>query len=164
MDATTASDLTVKRNPVTVEQTSDRELVVTRTFDGPARLVFEAWTRPDLFGRWWVPRSMGMALESLEMDARAGGSYRLVFAGGAAFFGRYVEVTPHSRLVWTNEEGGETSSVTTVTFEEAEGRTRLTLHEEFASAEAFEEGAGASDAMQETFAQLDDLLVELLGS
>jgi uncharacterized protein YndB with AHSA1/START domain len=161
MEATTDSDLTVERNPVTVEQTSERELVVTRTFDGPARLVFEAFTKPELFGRWWVPRSMGMALESLEMDARTGGSYRLVFTGGAAFFGQYVEVTPHSRVVWTNEEGGETSSVTTVTFEEADGKTLLVLREEFASAEAFAEGAGAADATHETFAQLDELLVEL---
>ena len=102
----------------TVERTSDRELVVTRTIDGPARLVFEAWTKPDLFKKWWAPRSMGMVLHSCEMDVRVGGKYRLDFGTGADFFGTYVEVTPHSRLSWTNEESGEGGPVTTVTFEE----------------------------------------------
>lgn len=97
------------RNRTTVERTSDRELVVTRTFNGPPRIVFEAWTRPELFKRWWVPKSMGMALRSCEMDARTGGKYRLQFEpDGMAFFGTYLEVTPPSRLVWTNEEGGRT--------------------------------------------------------
>src|SRR5688572_30147038 len=107
-------------NRITVERTSDRELVVTRTFNGPARLVFEAWTRPELFSRWWVPKSMGMSLLSCDMDVRVGGKYRLEFAyqgSQAAFFGTYQEVTPHSRLVWTNEESDQ-GSVTTVTFAE----------------------------------------------
>jgi uncharacterized protein YndB with AHSA1/START domain len=76
------------------------------------------------------------------------------------FFGRYVEVTPHSRLVWTNEESGEGGPVTTVTFEEKDGRTLLVLHELYASKEALDAaGTGAAEAMVETFAQLDDLLV-----
>ena len=145
----------------TVERKSDRELVVTRTFDGPARLVFEAWTKPALFKRWWVPRSMGMVLVSCDMDVRVGGKYRLVFGEGMAFFGRYVDVTPHSRLSWTNEESGENGSVTTVTFEERDGRTFLTMSELFPSKEAFEAGAGAADAMAETFGQLDELLATL---
>jgi uncharacterized protein YndB with AHSA1/START domain len=118
MDATKISEPAAKLNPVTVERKSDRELVVTRTFDGPARLVFDAWTKPELFRRWWVPKSMGMTLCSLDMDARTGGSYRLNFGDGMDFFGKYLEVTPHSRIVWTNEEDGENGSVTTVTFEE----------------------------------------------
>src|SRR3954471_15043042 len=108
-------------NSTKVERKSDRELVVTRTFDAPARLVFEAWTRPELFERWWVPKSMGMHLHSCQLDVRVGGGYRLEFGQDAAtrmaFFGRYLEVTPPSRLVWTNEES-EPGSVTTVTFEE----------------------------------------------
>jgi uncharacterized protein YndB with AHSA1/START domain len=135
--------------------------VVTRTFDAPARLVFEAWTKPELFGRWWLPRSMGMTLQSLEMDARTGGSYRLSFGGGVEFFGSYLEVTPSSRIVWTNEEGGETSSVTTVTFEDQGDLTRLVLSEVYPSAEALEAGAGAEQALPETFGQLDDLLAQL---
>jgi uncharacterized protein YndB with AHSA1/START domain len=146
---------------VTIERTSDRELVVTRTFDGPARLVFEAWTNPELFQKWWLPKSAGMTLQSLDMDARTGGSYRLSFGGGMDFFGKYLEVTPHSRIVWTNEEGGESGSVTTVTLEEKDGKTLLVMSELFPSKEAFEEGAGAADATHETFAQLDDLLAEL---
>ncbi len=146
----------------TVERKSDRELVVTRTFDAPARLVFEAWTRPELFRQWWLPKSMDMALDSCEMDGRVGGRYRLVFVGGAAFFGKYLEVTPPSRLVWTNEEGGEAGPVTTVTFEEKAGKTLLVLHELYPSKEALDAaGTGAADAMQETFGQLDELLVAL---
>jgi uncharacterized protein YndB with AHSA1/START domain len=147
---------------VTVERTSDREVVVTRTFDGPARLVFDAWTKPELFRKWWVPRSMGMTLQSLEMDARTGGSYRLDFGDGMAFFGTYVEVTPYSRIVWTNEEGGESSSVTTVTFDEQDGRTLLVMTEVHFSKDALDEaGTGAAEATHETFGQLDDLLAEL---
>jgi uncharacterized protein YndB with AHSA1/START domain len=145
-----------------VERKSERELVVTRTFNGPARLVFEAWTKPDLFRQWWVPKSMGMALLSCEMDVRVGGKYRLVFANEPmAFFGRYIEVTPHSRLVWTNEESDE-GSVTTVTFEEKGGKTLLVMHELYPSKEALDAaGTGAADVMVETFAQLDELLVTL---
>lgn len=150
-----------QRNPVTVQQPSDRELVVTRAFDAPAHLVFRAWTAPELFRQWWVPKSLGMALESLEMDARTGGSYRLDFGNGAVFFGTYLEVTPSSRLVWTNEEGGQSASTTTVTLEDRGETTVVTVSELFVSKEAFEAGAGASEALEQTFGQLDDLLGEL---
>jgi uncharacterized protein YndB with AHSA1/START domain len=124
--------------------------------------VFEAWTNPELFTRWWIPKSLGMALHSCEMDIRTGGTYRLGFGNGMDFFGRYLEVTPPSRIVWTNEEGGEDGSVTTVTLIETDGRTEVVVSELFASAEALEaEGGGAADVMHETFAQLDELLVEL---
>jgi uncharacterized protein YndB with AHSA1/START domain len=151
------------KNRTTVERTSDREVVVTRTFDGPARIVFEAWTKPELFRRWWVPKSMGMALRSCEMDVRVGGTYRLVFEpDGVAFFGTYLEVTPNSRLVWTNDEGGGDGPVTTVTFEERGGRTLLVMHELHPSKEALDAaGTGAAEATVETFAQLDELLLTL---
>jgi len=144
---------------VTVERTSECELVVTRTFDAPARLVFEAWTRAELFKQWWVPKSMGMTLRSIEMDVRTGGRYRLGFGDGMDFFGRYLEVTPPARLVWTNEESGDAGSVTTVTFEEKNGKTLLVLRELYPSKEALDAaGTGAADAMGETFQQLDELL------
>jgi uncharacterized protein YndB with AHSA1/START domain len=151
------------KNRTTVERKSERELVVTRTFNGPARIVFEAWTKPELFRRWWAPKSMGMSLLSCEMDVRVGGKYRLEFEPDAmAFFGTYLEVTPHSRLVWTNEEGGESGPVTTVTFEEKGGKTLLVMHELYSSKEALDAaGTGAADAMVETFAQLDELLLTL---
>jgi len=146
----------------TVERKSDRELVVTRMFDAPARLVFEAWSRPELFKKWWVPKSMGMVLHSCEMDVRTGGKYRLNFGDGMDFFGRYIEVTPPSRIVWTNEEGGADGSVTTVTLEERNGKTLLVMSELYPSKEALDAaGTGAADATHETFAQLDELLVEL---
>ena len=144
--------------PVTVERKSDREILVTRTFNAPARLVFAAWTQPELFKQWWVPKSMGMVLHSCEMDVRVGGKYRLNFGDGMDFFGKYLEVAPPSRLAWTNEEGGENGSITTVTFEERGGKTLLVLSELYPSKEALEAGAGATDAMGETFAQLDALL------
>jgi uncharacterized protein YndB with AHSA1/START domain len=151
------------KHRTTVERTSERELVVTRTFNGPPRLVFEAWTRPELFKQWWLPKSMGMSLRSCEMDVRVGGTYRLEFEpDGMAFFGTYLDVTPHSRLVWSNDEGGEGGSVTTVTFEDKGGKTLLVMRELYPSKEALEAaGTGAADATIETFAQLDDLLLTL---
>jgi uncharacterized protein YndB with AHSA1/START domain len=150
------------KNQTTVERKSERELVVTRTFDAPARIVFEAWTQPELFKRWWAVRSMGMSLRSCELDVRTGGGYRLVFNNGMAFFGKYIEVTPPSRLVWTNEEGGEAGPVTTVTFEEKGGKTLLVMHELYPSKEALDAaGTGAAEGMGELFEQLDELLVTL---
>ena len=165
MDARTDSDPTPLKNRTTVERESDLEFVVTRTFNGPARLVFEAWTKPELLKRWWVPKSIGMSLLSCEMDVRVGGSYRFVFGHDAsqtmAFFGRYIEVTPHSRLVWTNEEGDGGEAVTTVTFEEKAGKTLLVLHERHPSKEAVDEAIGFGEGLRETFVQLDELLVTL---
>ena len=157
------------KNPTTAERKSERELVVTRTFNGPARIVFEAWTKPELFMRWWAPKSMGVPLLSCEMDVRTGGKYCLEFGHDAskpmAFFGKYIEVTPHSRLVWTNDEGGDGGPVTTVTFEEKGGKTLLVLHELYPSKEALDAaGTGAADAMPEQFEQLDELLVTLTTS
>jgi len=151
------------KNPTTVERKSDREVVVTRTIHAPARLVFEAFTRPELFRQWWVPKSFGMTLLSCDLDVRVGGTYRLVFRHGEsdsmAFHGRYLEVTPPTRLVWTNDEGGEGGAVTTATFEEQSGKTLLVLSDLYPSKEALEAGAGSMDAMGETLDQLDELLV-----
>jgi uncharacterized protein YndB with AHSA1/START domain len=159
------------KNHTTAERKSDRELVVTRIVNGPARIVFEAWTRPELFRQWWVPKSVGLTLLSCEMDVRVGGTYRLVFSHPAApepmaFFGTYVEVTPPSRLVWTNEEGGENAQVTTVTFEEKEkgGKTLIVMHDLYPSKEALDEAIASGstgDGSDETFDQLEELLVTL---
>jgi len=148
------------KNRTTVERKSEREFVVTRTFNGPARLVYEAWTKPELLMQWWAPKSMGsgMSLVSCEADVRVGGKYRFVFANKMEFFGKYIEVTPHSRLVWTNEEGGG-EVVTTVTFEEKGGKTLLVLNERHPSKEAVDEAIGFGEGLRETFEQLDELLV-----
>ncbi|MBB3590802.1 uncharacterized protein YndB with AHSA1/START domain [Rhizobium sp. BK529] len=152
------------KNPTTVERKSERELVVTRTFNAPARIVFKAWTTPELFMRWWAPKSIGVPLLSCDMDVRTGGTYRLEFGQDAsnsmAFFGKYLEVIPNARLVWTNEES-EDGAVTTVTFEEKDGKTLLTLHELYPSKEAFDANSGAEGGMPEQFEQLDELLVTL---
>ena len=167
MDATRESEPTPVKNRATTERKSDRELVVTRTFNAPARIVFEAWTKPELFKRWWVPKSMGMSLLSCEMDVRVGGKYRLVFGVGGSkvmeVFGKYIEVTPHSRLVWTNEEGDDGEVVTTVTFEEKSGKTLLVVHDLYPSKEALDGAvaSGATSGMPETLEQLDELLVTL---
>ncbi len=144
------------------EQTSERELVTTRTINGPARLVFEAWTKPELFQRWWAPKSMGMEIVSCEMDVRVGGGYRLELRHPSApapmpFFGRYLEVTPNARLVWTNDESAS-GPITTVTFEEVAGKTRVVLRDLFPSKEALEESRGAEAGLPEQFDQLDELL------
>ena len=165
MDARRESEPSPMNMPrTTVERKSERELVVTRTFNGPARIVFEAWTKPELLKRWWVPKSAGMSLLSCEADVRVGGTYRFVFGHGAsepmAFHGRYLEVTPHSRL-----EGGDGGAVTTVTFEEKGGKTLLVMHELHPSKEALDGAiAGMEDGMGETFEQLDELLVTLVAS
>lgn len=158
MDAATAGDPTgVHRT--TVERTSDVEVVVTRWFAAPPHLVFEAWSNPELFQRWWVPASMGMKLVGCVMDVRTGGTYQLDFGGGMVFFGRYLEVEPPSRIVWTNDE--EHGSVTTVTFEGQDGGTLLVMTDRFPTKEALDaEGTGAAEATHETFAQLDALLAE----
>jgi uncharacterized protein YndB with AHSA1/START domain len=163
MDETRASEPNPMKNRTTVERKSERELVVTRTFDAPARMVFEAWTKPELFMRWWAPKSLGVPLFSCEMDVRTGGKYRLEFGQDAsssmgAFFGKYIEVIPHSRLVWTNDEG-EDGAVTTVTFEEKGGKTLVIFHELYPSKEALEEMEGGM--LPEQFEQLDELLVIL---
>jgi uncharacterized protein YndB with AHSA1/START domain len=166
MDARGETEPAPAKNRTTVERTSDRELVVRRTFNAPARIVFEAWTKPELFKRWWVPKSIGMSLLSCEMDVRAGGKYRLVFGMNGAVmevFGKYTEVTPHSRLVWTNEEGEEGGAVTTVTFEEQGGQTLLVKHDLDPSKATLdgELASGATEGMPEQLEQLDELLATL---
>ena len=161
MDATEAGK-PGGRHGTTVERTSDVEVTVTRWFDAPPHVVFEAWSDPELFQRWWLPASMGMRLAGCEMDVRTGGTYRLDFGGGMVFFGRYLDVEPPSRIVWTNDE--EHGSVTTVTFQEQDGGTLLIMVDRYPTKDALDaEGTGAAEATHETFAQLDALLVELTG-
>ena len=155
------------QNRTTVEPKSEREIVVRRAFDAPARIVFQAWTTPALFKRWWIPKSMPLSLLSYEADIRVGGGYRLVFdvdgTKSMAFFGKYIEVTPHSRIVWTNDESGEDGAVTTVTLEEEGDKTLVVLHELYRSKEVRDAAlaSGSYDGMGETFEQLDELLVQL---
>ena len=165
MAARSESEATSMNRRTTVERTSDRELVVTRTFSAPARIVFEAWTKLELLKRWWVPKSFGIQLLSCEADVRTGGTYRFVFAHPAAeqpmaFFGKYLEVVPYSRLVWTNEESAE-GSVTTVTFEEKSGETLVVVRDLYPSKEALDAAiaSGSTGAFPEQFEELDALLV-----
>jgi len=145
----------------TVARTSPTEMTATRLFDSPLRRVYEAWRNPALFRQWWVPRSMNIELQACEMDVRTGGQYRLRYAQGFEFFGRYVEVIPDARIVWTNEEGGENGSTTTVFFEAIDGRTRVVLSERYPSPEALEAaGLDCLDATHETFAQLAELVAK----
>jgi uncharacterized protein YndB with AHSA1/START domain len=165
MDANAERDPASGAKQTHVERTSERELVVTRTFNGPARLVFEAWTNPELFKRWWAPKSFGLTILSCELDVRTGGTYRLEFGHPSseqpmAFFGRYVEVIPQSRLVWTNDEGGEGGQVTTVTFEERGDETLVVMRDLYPSKEALDEAiaSGSTSGFSETFDQLEALL------
>ena len=152
------------RGRTIVERASESEMVVTRTFAAPAHIVFEAWTTPEIFKRWWAPKSIGVPLLSCEMDVRTGGKYRLEFGKDASstwvFFGKYLEVIPNERLVWTNEEEVD-GAVTTVTFAEVDGKTRLVLRDLYPSKDALEEGSGSEAGLDEQFAQLDEVLVAL---
>lgn len=164
MDARRESERIPAKNVTTAERKSDRELVVTRTVNGPVRLVYEAWTKPELFKKWWAPKSFGLTILSCEMDVRVGGGYKLVFAAEPepmAFFGKYLEVVPNSRIVWTNEEGGDSGQVTTVTFEERGGKTLIVMSDLYPSKEALDAAmeSGSTSGMQETFDQLEEFVM-----
>ena len=172
MDEKRESEPNPMKHPTTVERKSDRELVVTRTFNAPAHIVFEAWTKPELIQRWWTPKSFGISFISCEADVRTGGTYRFLFSHPAseqpmAFFGRYIEVTPPSRIVWTNEESSD-GAVTTVTFEEKDGKTLLVLHELYPSKQALDDaiasGSTGTSGAGEQFEELDTLLATLVRS
>jgi len=165
MNAGRSSQASHVKHRMSVERRSERELVVTRTVDAPPHIVFEAWTKAELFQRWWVPKSFGLDLLSCELDVRVGGTYRLVFRHPSApepmaFHGRYLDVTPPSRLVWTNEEAGGDGQVTTVTFEASAGQTHLVIHDLYPSKEALDEAmsSGSTNWNDETFDQLDEFL------
>jgi len=157
----------VAANDTTTDRRSERELVVTRVFDAPARIVFEAWTKPELLMRWWAPKSFGITFLSCELDVRPGGTYKFVFGHPEsgqpmAFVGRYVEVKPHTRLAWTNEESGD-GFVTTVSFEERDGKTQLVLQDLYPSKEALDEAlaSGTVSGYPEQFDELDAVLKTL---
>ena len=168
MDATREHEPAGVENETRVERTSELELVVNGTVNGPPPLVFEAWTRPELFRQWWVPKSFPITLLSCDMDVRVGGGYRLTFGHEGStfeFFGRYLDVTPHARLAWTNDEGEEGQTVTTVTFDDADGRTRVVVRDRYPSKEALDAAIAAGStgiaSMPESLAQLDELLATL---
>ncbi len=166
MDGSTDREMNRTKYATTVERKSEREVVVRRTFNGPAHIVFDAWTKPELLKRWWVPKSCGASFVSCEADVRTGGTYRFVFRHPSAeqpmsFFGKYVEVIPNSRLVWTNDEGDEDGGpVTTVNFEERGGETLVVIHELYPSKEVLDDAmaAGSISWSGEQFEQLDELL------
>ena len=166
MDARKDAEKALTKNPTAIERKSECELVITRTVNGPARLVFEAWAKAELFKQWWIPKSFGLSLLSCEMDVRTGGQYRLVLRHGdsppMAFYGKYIEVIPHSRIVWTNDEA-DGGPVSTVTFEEKGGKTLLVMHELYPSKAALDAAleSGEKSGMSETFDHLDELLVTL---
>lgn len=171
MDKRKDSGIRATKYETRVERKSERELVVTRSFNGPAHVIFSAWTKPELLKRWWIPKSCGASFLSCEADVRTGGTYRFVFSHPASeqpmsFFGRYVEVIPPSRLVWTNEEGGEGGAVTTVTFEERGGETLVVLRDLYPSTKALDDAiaSGSTSGAGEQFEQLDQLLVDLEAS
>lgn len=168
MDAKSGRDSSQPRHQTTTERTSDRELVVTRTFNAPARLLFDAWTKPELLQKWWIPKSVPIHFVSCEAEVRTGGTYRFVFGHAdapqpMAFFGRYIEVIQHKRLVWTNEESGENGSITTVTFDEKNGQTTVVVHDLYPSKEALDEAisSGSTAGYVEQYEQLDAALVTM---
>lgn len=153
-------------DPTTAERTSDREMVITRVVNGPARIVFDAWTKPELLLRWWAPKAFGVSFVSCEVDVRVGGRYRFVFShpdspAPMAFFGRYLEVVAPKRLSWTNEESGDGGAVSTATFEDLGGKTRVVIHDLYPSKEALDAAIAAGSTTGVCFDQLDEILVTL---
>lgn len=170
MNDTKTNDPVPAKNRTDVTRQSERELVITRTFDGPVHLVFQAWTNPELLMRWWAPKSFGITFVSCEADVRTGGIYRFVFGHPAsdqpmAFFGRYIKVIPNRRIVWTNEESEEVS-VTTATFSETDGKTLLVVSDLYPSGDALDAAiaSGGTGAFPEQFEALDTVLSELHAS
>jgi uncharacterized protein YndB with AHSA1/START domain len=169
MDARSERGTAAAKNPTKAERKSDRELVVSRIINGPARIVFEAWTKPELLQRWWIPEGAPMKLVSFEADVRVGGSYRVVFnfqGSELAFFGTYREVTPYSRLVWTNDEAGDQGQVSTVTFEEKAGKTLVVMHELYPTKEAADAAlaSGSQEGAVAQFEQLDAFVIAQVAS
>lgn len=156
-------------NQTTMDLVGDRDIVIARTFHGPARIVFDAWTKPEYVRRWWAPASLGVSMASCDADVRAGGSYRYVLQtpqGRITFSGVYREVTPPTRLVYTQifEEHPEGDPViVTVTFEERDGKTHMVSHERYPSPEVRELvlASGMEHGMRETMDQLDALVATL---
>lgn len=158
------------KNSTSVVRKSDRELVVTRLVNAPPRIVFQAWTKPELFTKWWIPKSAPITLLSCDMDVRVGGGYRLVFkhqGGEMAFFGTYKEVVPEARIVWTNDEAGEAGQLSTVTFEEKDGKTLVVMSELYPTKEALDgaiAGGAQDEGMLETFEQLEEFVTRGAGA
>ena len=159
------NDQVERGKQTTVDRKSERELVVTRSFNAPAHIVFDAWTKPDLFRQWWTPQSFGITFLYCDIDARTGGGYKLVFSHPSApepmtFFGRYLDVIPGEKLVWTNEEGDEEGAITTVTFEDRGSSTIVVMHDLYPSKEALDEAisSGSTSGFDESFDQLEDVL------
>lgn len=155
----------VAQGRTAMDRRGDRELVVTRTFDAPRHLVFRAWSEADLFRKWWMPKDAPATLVGCEMDVRTGGKYRLEFRMGdqtRAFFGKYMEVVPNEKIVWTNDEGEEEGAVTTVTFADHGGQTLLTFHDIYPSKDALDEAMqGAAAGLPTQLDQLDEMLAEM---
>jgi uncharacterized protein YndB with AHSA1/START domain len=156
--------------PTSMERTSEKEIVITRSFRAPAHIVFDAWTKPELVRRWWAPASRGVTLVQCDADLRPGGTYRYVLARGKAerfvFFGKYLEIVRPTRLVYTQSfEPVPGEAVVTVSFEERDGSTMLVSHELYPSKDALDGAlaSGMEDGMRETFEQLDELVASLRG-
>jgi len=157
-----------------MERTSDRELRIERSFEAPARIVFDAWTRAELVSRWWAPSALGVEIRSCEADVRVGGRYRYVLQARAAtvlaFSGEYREVVPHSRLVYTSSFEPTASgavgepAVVTVSFDEQDGRTRLVARELYPSKQVLDDvlASGMETGMRATMDQLDELVKTLV--
>jgi uncharacterized protein YndB with AHSA1/START domain len=162
-------------NQTSMELKGDREIVIARTFNGPARIVFDAWTRPELVRRWWAPKSHRVSVVACDADIRVGGGYRYLLrldtGNEFAFSGRYSEVTPHSRLVYTQifeptaagAKPGDDEVIITVTFDERDGKTHLVSHSLCPSKDVRDAiiASGMEHGMRETMDQLEELVASL---
>ena len=159
---------TVNRDSFRVSTPSDQEIRLTRLFDAPRHLVFEAMTKPEHVKRWWGRLGDGYSVPVCEIDLRPGGAWRFVNRhprGEVAFYGEYREITPPSRLVFTEIFEGFPDSISVVTaeFTDEGGKTRFTATVRYPSRDVrdivlesgMERGAGLS------YDRLEDLVAEL---
>jgi uncharacterized protein YndB with AHSA1/START domain len=155
-------------NDTVMRLEGDREIVISRTFNAPARLVFDAVTKPELLKRWWAPKSLGVALVQCDADVRPGGTYRYVMQKGngplMAFSGTYREESPPARLVYDEifePMAALGSAHVSVTFEEHDGKTRYVMRSVYASKQARDGvvASGMEKGMRESMDQLEALVM-----
>jgi uncharacterized protein YndB with AHSA1/START domain len=158
-------------NKMKLELVGDREIVMTRSFAAPARLVFEAYTKADLVAKWWAPKKCGVEMVSCEAEVRVGGKWRYTLRNPdtevVAFYGEYREVTAPERVVYTEQFSKFPDGppvIVTVTFVERDGRTEMTSTQLYPSKEVREMvvATGMEFGANETLNQLEEVLRSLV--
>ncbi|HTN84194.1 MAG TPA: SRPBCC family protein [Sorangium sp.] len=156
------------RDSFKVTTPSEKEICMTRLFNAPRQLVFDVMTKPEHVKRWWGCLGEGYSVPVCEIDLRQGGKWRFVNRhpqGEAAFHGEYKEITPPSRLVFTEifEDYPDTVSVVTTVLTDEGGKTRMTATVRYPSLEVRDivMGTGMAHGAGLSYDRLEDLVAQL---